>query len=316
MKIYFFGTPEFAVPTLKMLASNSEFKIQAVVTQPDKPGNRGVITPPPVKTAAKELGLKTLQPEKIDKTLIETIKKDKPDVIIVVAYGELIPKSLLNLAKHGCINIHPSLLPKYRGASPIQEALLNGDDETGIAIMKLDEELDHGPLHLLKRIQIDKTDTYKSLSKKLSETAAVILPLALKDIEKEILKPIKQNDTKATFCRKLTKKDGEINWDRPAQEILNQIRALNPWPSTHTEIKGKKLKVLQAQEAKRSCAKRPAKGGEPTNKKPPPGTIEILDKESFGWHTKDALIVPSKVQLEGKSETTTKEFLNGYKNLL
>ena len=303
MKIYFFGTPNFAVPTLKMLASNKDFEIQAVVTQPDKPGNRKVLTSPPVKTAAEELGLKVLQPEKIDKKLIDQIKKDKPSALVVVAYGALIPKELLELTEYGCINIHPSLLPKYRGASPIQEALLNGDKETGIAIMKIDEKLDHGPIYLIKRMGIEESDTFSTLSEKLANLSAVLLTLALKDIFDKNFVPIQQQDSKATFCRKITKEDGKIDWIRTSKEILNQIRALNPWPSTYTVIQGKTLKILEATIQE-------------TMKKSKPGTIEILDKETFGFHASDALIIPSKVQLEGKSQTTAKEFLNGYKALL
>lgn len=308
MKIYFFGTPKFAIPSLKTLFNSADFSIQAVVTQPDKPGNRKVLTPPPVKIAAQELGLKVLQPEKIDEKLIEKIKKDSPDAIIVIAYGGLIPKELLEIPKYGCINVHPSLLPKYRGASPIQEALLNGDKETGISIMEVDEKLDHGPVYLVKRIEIDDKDTFKTLSEKLAIASAILLLLALKDIEEGNLPPIPQPDSKATFCRKIAKEDGLINWERSSKEILNQIRALNPWPSTYTVIEGKKLKILEATKFEAIEGK--------TSQKKKPGSIEILDKNTFGFYAKDGLIIPSKVQIEGKSQTTAKEFLNGHRKAL
>lgn len=303
MKIYFFGTPEFAIPSLKTLFNSADFKIQAVVTQPDKPGNRKVLTPPPIKTAAQELGLKVLQPEKIDKKLIEKIKKDAPDAIIVIAYGGLIPKEILEIPKYGCINVHPSLLPKYRGASPIQEALLNGDKETGISIMEIDKKLDHGPVYLIKRIEIEDKDTFKTLSKKLAMAAAILLLLALKDIEEENLFPIPQQDSTATFCRKIAKEDGKINWERSSEEILNQIRGLNPWPSTYTSLQGKTLKILEAIVR-------------PSTKKGKPGSTEILDKNTFGFYTKDGLVVPTLVQLEGKPPSTAKEFLNGHRKAL
>lgn len=303
MKIYFFGTPEFAVPTLKILASSKEFKILAVVTRPDKEGNRKILTEPPVKKAAKDLGLKIFQPEKIDEKLIEEIRKNRPDAIVVVAYGELIPSKLLDIAKYGCINVHPSLLPKYRGASPIQEALLNGDEETGIAIMKLDEKLDHGPIFFIKRVAISPSDNFQTLSKRLSETSAIILPMVLKDIENEILTPIKQSDKNSSYCREISKKEGEIDWNLSSEKILNKIRALNPWPSTYTDLKGKKLKILEASSQK-------------AEKKTKPGEIVVLDKNSFGFSTKDGIIVPSIVQLEGKAETSAKEFMNGHRSSL
>ncbi|MFA4891459.1 MAG: methionyl-tRNA formyltransferase [Candidatus Gracilibacteria bacterium] len=303
MKIYFFGTPGFAIPSLSMLFNSTDFLIQAVVTQPDKPGNRRVLTPPPIKLSALKLGLKVLQPEKIDKELIEKIKKDAPDAIIVIAYGGLIPKEVLEIPKYGCINVHPSLLPKYRGASPIQEALLNGDKETGISIMKVDEKLDHGPVYLVKRIEIEDKDTFETLSGKLAIAAALLLLLALKDIEEGNLPQIPQPDSKATFCRKIAKEDGLIDWERSSKEILNQIRALNPWPSTYTSLQGKTLKILEAVVR-------------PSTKKGKPGSTEILDKNTFGFHTKDSLIVPTLVQLEGKPQVTAKEFLNGYKSSL
>lgn len=303
MKLYFFGTPEFAVPTLKVLANISEFEIQAVVTQPDRPGNRKELTPPPVKLAAKALDLEVLQPAKIDKTLIERIKKDAPDIIIVVAYGGLIPKDLLEIPQYGCLNVHPSLLPKYRGASPIQEALLNGDEETGIAFMKLDEELDHGDIYLIKRLPIDQKDNFETLSEKLSATAAALLPFVIKDIVQGTLKPIPQPHAKATFCRKIEKEEGLIDPNKKtAKEILNQIRALNPWPGTYLKVKGKTLKILEAtmSEAKPES----------------PGAFEILSKKSFAIHTKEGSVLPTKVQLEGKQPMQVADFLNGYRNLL
>lgn len=299
MKIYFFGTPDFAVPTLKILALSKDFEIQKVVTQPDKPGDRGKITEPPVKIVADSLRLQVIQPEKIDVELIEKIKKDKPDAIVVVAYGELIPPELLTIPKYGCINVHPSLLPKYRGASPIQEALLNGDKETGITIMKIDKELDHGAIFLIKRIPIDQSDTYTSLSEKLAGASAIILPLALNDIEQEILTPLKQDDSKATFCRKISKEDGKIDLEKSGHEIINQIRAFNPWPSTYLNFNNKRLKIFEAKLQKPS-------------KKEIPGKVVILSKESFGIQTKDDLLVPTKIQIEGKSPVLAKEFLNGY----
>lgn len=295
MKIYFFGTPQFAVPSLRALATDDSFKILGVITQPDREGNRRKITPTPVKIEAEKLGLKIVQPEEIE--------KNKPDMIVVVAYGEIIPKKLLNISKFGCINVHPSLLPKYRGASPIQEALLNGDKETGVAIMKIDEQLDHGGIFVIKRVSIDKLDTYTSLSAKLAEIAAVMLPFVLKDIKNGILSPIPQNDSTATFCKKISKENGKIDFNKSAEKIINQIRALNPWPSTYFELKGKRIKILEAIILDKKSKNKP-------------GTAEVLDKNTFVINTKSALISPTKLQIEGKPIISTKEFLNGYRKLL
>jgi methionyl-tRNA formyltransferase len=303
MRISYFGTPSFAVPILESLYGNDNIKITSVVTQPDKPGNRNKITPPAVKIIAQELGLKIHQPDKIDAAFIEELEKESPDAIVVVAYGEIIPEELLDLPTFGCINVHPSLLPKYRGASPIQEAILNGDTETGVSIMKLDKELDHGPIILIKRVEIAEDENAEILSTKLAKIAAEILPMALQDIEDELLTPIPQEHNKATFCSKITKQEGEIDWKKTGKEILNQVRALNPWPSTYTILKGKRVKIPEIEITKEET---PGK----------PGTIKNLDKDNFGFYSKDSLIIPKKLQVEGKSEMTTKEFLNGYKNLL
>lgn len=303
MKIYFFGTPEFAVPSLRALAKDKSFEILKVVTQPDREGNRRKLAPPPVKIEAEKLGLKVIQPEKINEPLIKEIEKNNPDAIVVVAYGELIPKKLLNISKFGCINVHPSLLPKYRGASPIQETLLNGDKETGIAIMKIDEQLDHGGIFVIKRVPIEKSENYTSLSIKLAEIASVMLPFVLKDIVNGIITPLQQNDSRAIFCKKISKEDGRIDFNKSAEKIINKIKALNPWPSTYFEIKGKRIKILKAEISNKKSKNKP-------------GTIEILNKESFAIDTKDFQITPTELQIEGKPKATVKEFLNGYKKLL
>jgi len=306
MNVYFFGTPEFAVPVLKIIASDPFFNIQKVVTQPDKPGNRNKLTPPPVKTAAKELLLPISQPEKIDAALIQEITDAAPDAIIVVAYGGLIPKELLNLPKYGCINIHPSLLPKYRGASPIQEALLNGDTETGIAFMVLDEGLDDGDILLIKRLPIEESETLEQLNSRLSQTSAALLPFVLRDYQQGTLRPIPQEHSKATMCKKIKKEDGLLTpKTQTAQEIINKIRALNPWPGTFIKIKDKTLKILEAEII-------PAQ----TEDTPAPGSITKLDKRRFIIQTAQGTILPKKVQLEGKKPQTAQEFLNGNSSLL
>jgi methionyl-tRNA formyltransferase len=296
MNLHYFGTPKFAVPALKVLSQDPFFNILGVVTQPDKPGDRKKITPSPVKTAAEELDLPILQPEKLTKEFIKELSNatPAPDVIIVSAYGGLIPEALLELPKYGCVNVHPSLLPRYRGASPIQEALLNGDEDTGVAFIKLDEELDHGPVHLIQRVPIDPSDTLTTLTEKLGALAAQLLPFVLRDIAQDSLAPIPQEDHKATFCRKIEKKDGEIDLKKPAQEILNQIRALNPWPGTFLTIKDKTIKILEAKTALKNTE---------------------LDKKTIALKTGTDLLLPTKLQAPGKNPMSAAEFLNGNRDL-
>ena len=231
MKIVFFGTPIFAAPILETLAEIPNFKILKVDTQPDKPvGRKGEITPPPVKKTALDLGLDVIQPQN-KKELIEDLKGIKADFFIVVAYGMIIPEKVLNIPKFGSINIHTSLLPNYRGASPIHESILNGDKETGITLIKIDSKLDHGPIILMKKIEIEESDNLTTLNAKLSNLSSQILPLALEDIKSGLLQPIEQEHSKATFCRKIKKSDGEISFDMSARKILNMVKDYTPWPS-------------------------------------------------------------------------------------
>lgn len=302
MKIVFFGTPEIASPILDTLAQIPEFEILSVYTQPDKPsGRKGEITPPPVKVSAEKHGLPVVQPSST-KELKESLKNTKADFFIVIAYGLIFPKETLNIPKYSTINIHFSLLPKYRGASPIQESLLRGDKETGISIIKMDEELDHGPIILTKRIEIEKDDNLITLSAKLSNLSSQILPLILEDLKEGNLTPIEQNHSNATFCKKIKKSDGEIDWNTSAEDIKNMIRAYTPWPSVFTEIKGKKLKILKTEI-------------EESSKKLNPGKYKI-ENSKLKISTKNGYLIPKKVHLEGKKEMDISSFLNGYSSLI
>jgi len=301
MKIVFFGTPKFAVKSLESLYNSNDIEVLAVVTQKDKAvGRKKVITPPEVKECALRLGLPILQP-KNKKELEEMLTKIKADLFVVIAFGMILSEKILNMPKYGAINIHTSLLPKYRGASPIQESLLNGDKETGISIIKMDAELDHGDIYLIRRVKIEEGDTLESLSGKLSSLTSEILPLAIKDIRDGVLAPIPQDHKNATFCTKISKNDGKINPEtQAAEEIYNKIRAYTPWPSVYTTFNGKTLKILEA--------------------KIEEGTLPVgkfkLDGEKVKIGTKKGVLVPLKVQLEGKSPMDIKSFINGYKNLL
>jgi methionyl-tRNA formyltransferase len=300
MRIVFFGTPEFAVPSLKILAQVKGIEILSVVTQPDKAvGRKQEMTFPDVKKAALELKLPIIQP-RTKKELEEALKDIKADFFIVIAYGMILTEKILNMPKYGVINVHASLLPKYRGASPIQECLLNGDKETGISIMKISKGMDEGDIFLIKRVPIENEDTTTTLFSKLAVTSSVILPLVLSDIVKGILSPLPQNNQKATYCRKIEKEDGKINWNKTAEEIKNMIRAYTPWPNVYTELSGKKIKILEAEISKDDL---------------PPGKI-ALENNIIKIGTKKGSLIPKKIQLEGKSPMDIKNFLNGYKSLL
>jgi methionyl-tRNA formyltransferase len=297
MKIVFFGTPEFAVPTLETLAK--EMDVLCVVTQPDKKvGRKQILTPPPIKISAEKLGIKVIQP-KNKKELRENLKGIKADFFVVLAFGMILEKDILEIPKYGCINIHASLLPRYRGASPIQEALLNGDKDTGISIMKMEEKLDQGPVYLLQRIEIEDLDDFETLSRKLQTLSAKMITLVLIDIAEGTLYPLKQIESKATYCKKIEKKDGEINWGFDVKKIHNMIRAYSVWPSAYTKFNGKEIKIL---EAKMENKESKIKAGE-----------FFIEDGILKISAKGGNIIPKKLQLEGKNQMSDKEFLNGYK---
>src|SRR3989339_634511 len=212
MNIVFFGTPEFSVQSLESLNKITQINILSVITQPDKKvGRKGILTPPPVKICAQNLGLLVHQPKTKEK-VFKIVKKYTADFFVVIAYGSILDKKTLELPKYGAVNVHGSLLPKYRGASPIQEALLNGDKETGLSIMAMNEKMDEGDVYFLKRVEIAKEDNYISLSDKLAIVSANILPFLLEDIALGKLDRVKQDNKQATFCRKIEKEDGKINF--------------------------------------------------------------------------------------------------------
>lgn len=303
MKIVFFGTPQFAVPSLEALTKIPNMEILAVVTQPDKPvGRKQILSPSPVKMTAKELGLKILQPK--NKEELKKLMKDyEADFFVVIAYGMLFPKEILSIPTYGCINIHASLLPKYRGASPIQEAILNGDKETGITFMDMDEKMDEGAAYLIKRIEILQSDNLESLTAKLSKLSGQLIPMVLIDIVSGLLIPLKQITKNATYCKKIKKEDGKIDWNKSADEINNMIKAYTPWPSAYTTLNGKKLQILDATIENSNDQSRK------------PGTF-IIDGKILKITTKTGYLLPKKIQLEGKKEMDIISFVNGYKNLL
>lgn len=244
-KIIFIGTSQFAVPALKSLIEN-KYNIIYVITSPDKPiGRKQEIIHLPIKKTALEHNLKILQPEKIS-DIASKISDLKPDLIITAAYGQIIPEDILKTPQFGCLNLHPSLLPKYRGPSPIQTAILNDDKTTGLTIMLMDEKMDHGPIISQIKIKINDQFNYQSLEKKLSQEAAILLIKTLPQYVQNQIKPKSQEEEKASYTKILTREDGKINWQQTNHEIERKIRAFYPWPGAWTEFNGKRIKILKA----------------------------------------------------------------------
>jgi methionyl-tRNA formyltransferase len=298
-KIIFLGTPEFARVILEKLHA-AGFPILAVVAQPDKPSGRGQkMHVPPVAEFAKEKLLSLYQPEKLrDEKFLQALAAHQADYLIVAAYGKILPESLLKTAKKDCLNVHASLLPRYRGAAPINHALLNDEKETGVAIMRVVKELDAGPVFFEKRMMISDDDDALSLTEKLAKIGAEALIEALKKIAKEKLHPVEQNHAASTYAPKLDKTLSLIHWQKTAREILNQVRALLPWPVAQTKILGKNLKIYDAKVAGQKSQ----------------GVLgEIIHMAKDGWTvvTGDGDLIVSQVQLEGKKRMSAFDVANG-----
>jgi methionyl-tRNA formyltransferase len=247
MDVVFMGTPEFAVPTLEALLE-SKHTVRAVITQPDKPAGRGrQLKAPPVKKLALERGVPCLQPAKLrDQAVIEEIASFRPEVIVVAAYGKILPPQVLAIPPRGCINVHASLLPKYRGAAPIQWAIIHGETETGITIMLMDEEMDHGPILLQRPVPIMPEETAGELHDRLAPIGAACLMEALDKLESGTLVPRPQDHSRATYAPMLTKEDGRVDWSQPARSVLWRIRGVTPWPGAATTLEGEPLKIWKA----------------------------------------------------------------------
>lgn len=301
MKLIFMGTPDFALPSLEMLADWGKHEVALVITQPDKPKGRGLhLEQPPVKVLALKHDIPVMQPQKIkgNVEVIQAFEQIRPDAAIVVAYGRIIPVELLNIPPKGFINVHASLLPSLRGASPINHAILSGVGKTGISIMKLDEGLDTGPVYESRDIEIGRDDAI-TLSEKLSATGAELLASVLDRIENDSIKPVPQDGSAATYAPLLKKEDGLINWSRNASEIDNMVRGLLPWPCAYTDMQGKMLKILKAQ------IEETAHGIEPGTMIKEASRIKIACGNGF--------VIPLTLQLEGKQAMDAKPFANGLK---
>lgn len=291
------GTPEFAVPSLEILIKNG-FDVCAVFTKPDKPqGRKQIILPTPVKAFAMEHGIKIYQPEKLKVAeSYELLKEINPDLIVVVAYGKILPKNFIDYPKFGCINVHGSLLPKYRGAAPIQWSIINGDSVTGITTMYMNEGLDTGDILMQEKIFINDTDTSEELKKKMSVLGAETLLKTLNNLES--LTPIKQDDAQATLSPPLDKLTGDIDWSKTAAEIHNLVRGSNPWPIAHTTLRGKLFKIYKTKVSKL----RPSA----------PGKVVSTSPLVIGCGA-DTSLELLEVQISGKKRMPASDFARGYR---
>ncbi len=305
MKVLFMGTPDFAVATLNQLI-HSRHEVIGVVTQPDKQKGRGhAVSFSPVKELALQFQLPVYQPLKVkDPEFLEFIRSLEPEVIVVAAFGQILPKALLDIPPHGCINVHGSLLPKYRGAAPIQYSIIDGEEETGITIMYMDTGVDTGDIILQESIPIAPKETGGSLFDKMGTFGARLLLEALDNIEAGTAVRIPQDNEKATYVKMLFKDMGRIDFTQPALKLERLIRGLNPWPSAYTILDGKTLKLWQAD------AEQASQTAE--EKTSIPGEILELRRDSFVVATGEGVLVIKEVQLEGKKRMPSDVFLRGY----
>ncbi|MBI5892244.1 MAG: methionyl-tRNA formyltransferase [Deltaproteobacteria bacterium] len=293
------GTPDFAAPSLKLLIE-SPYEVCAVATQPDKPKGRGmVLTPPPVRVLALAHNIPVFQPERLNSDFAAKLKEIAPDMIVVAAYGKILPKSVLEIPKYGCINVHASLLPKYRGAAPINWAIINGEKETGITTMLMDEGMDTGKMLLKESVKISNDDTAGTLHDKLKEVGANLLIKTLDALRNGTIAPIEQDDSLATYAPMIKKEDGRIDWTLKAEEIKNLIRGLNPLPCAYTRWEGKQIKIFKAEVE--------------AGVKEEPGTIINISTEGIFVAAGRGTLLITELQMENKNRMSASEFIKGYR---
>ena len=314
MRIVFMGTPDFSVPALKALVEVGH-QVIAVVTQPDKPKGRGKeVQMTPVKIQAMEYGIPVYQPAKVrEASFVEVLKGLEADVYVVIAFGQILPKAVLELPKYGCINIHASLLPKYRGAAPIQWCVIDGERETGITTMMMDVGLDTGDMLEKAVIPIEEKETGGSLHDKLSMAGGDLILSTLKKLEEGTLVRTPQTDEGTCYAKMLTKSLGDIDWNQGAVSIERLIRGLNPWPSAYTMWNGKTIKIWAADViAGREAADFLSESGVPAETGTAPGTVVCSDKRGLVVCTGGGLLSIRELQMEGKKRMDTPAFLRGY----
>lgn len=315
MKIVFMGTPDFAVPALKALAESAKHEVSLVVTQPDRPrGRSGKSAPSDVKLCAEQYGIPVFQPEKVrEEAAVELLRRENADIFVVAAFGQLLPKTILEMPRFGCINIHGSLLPAYRGAAPVQWAVLDGQKEAGDTIMQMNEGLDMGDILMQESIPLSADETAGSLYDKLSSMGGPLLLRALDAIEAGTVTPVPQGDSGTHYAKMLRKEMGNIDWTKSAEEIGRLVRGLNPWPSAYTHWNGKMLKIWMAETVTQEELS--ALGCDEKNgmdlKEAQPGTVMIVTKDTLMVQTGDGLLALTELQMEGKKRMPVQAFLMG-----
>lgn len=326
MKVIFMGTPDFSVGTLEALIESGH-EVVLAVTQPDKPKGRGkAMQFPPVKEAALAHGIEVYQPKRVrEQDCIQYLRRYEADIIVVVAFGQILPREILEMPRYGCINVHASLLPKYRGAAPIQWAVINGEQVTGVTTMRMDEGLDTGDMILKEEVRLTAQETGGSLFDRLAQTGAELCLRTLTAIEDGTAVYTPQNHDLATHTTMIKKQLGEIDWQKPAQELERLVRGLNPWPSAYTFLNGKTLKIWKAavaeqpgQEEARNLQNVREQVGKPGSEarqatiKMEPGSVARVTKDSLTVQTGQGLLELLEVQLEGKKRMTIDAFLRGF----
>ncbi|MEK7545274.1 MAG: methionyl-tRNA formyltransferase [Patescibacteria group bacterium] len=306
LQVVFFGTSEIGIPTLLALVENKKINLLTVITQPDqKAGRKGEITSPEVKIFAEQKNIPVLQPENLkgNEAFEQFLKNLKPDLFIVFSYGKILPPAILAIPKFGAVNIHTSLLPKFRGASPIQEALLQGEKQTGITMIKMNEKMDEGDIIFVKKMPIEENDDYISLEERLSILSGILIDPLIQDYTQGILKPLKQKNENATYCSKRTKEDGKIDWEKEnAQEVERKMKAFKKWPGIFTMWNGKRIKIQDGSTEESQPGK--------------PGSLSFTEKNIMKIACKKGSFIPKKLQMEGKKEMGIEEFLRGYEKAL
>lgn len=303
MNVVFFGTPEFAVPSLARLCEEPEIRVALAVTQPDRPvGRHAVPSPSPVAAEALRRNVPLLQPERLRGAadVFDRIRAERPDAIAVVAYGKIFPAELLELPPLGCVNLHASLLPRHRGASPIQAAILAGDDVTGVMTMRMAPELDVGPIYAQRRVAVGADDTSGTLSPRLAAEGADLLAETLLSLSRGTA-TAREQQGEPTYCRTIRRTDGKIDWSRPASHVLRMRRAYTPWPGIFTTLSGERVKVLDAREG-------PSKLGAPE------GTIVPIGDDPAVVCGEGTSIVATLLQREGKTPVSGGEFWRGLRS--
>ena len=303
MKIVFLGTPDFAIPALRRLAVSAH-EVALVVSRPSQPvGRHKELTPPPVALVAAELELPCIQPTNVNhQAALATIRATEPDILVTAAFGRLMKTDILNLAPRGVINLHPSLLPCYRGASPIQAAIAAGDTETGVTVLLTDEGWDSGPIYAADSLTIDPHETVSRLSERLAYAGATLLVKTLDRLDRGDFSPAPQDESLVTMTAPLTREDADVDWSLPAATIYNRYRAHHPWPGTRTTTDGRLLKIIE-------CRVRPEKI------EAAPGTPAVIDGSLLVVCGEDCLEI-LQLQPEGRNRMTVTEFLLGYGPLL